>query len=73
MKEWEEESIPTHATIISTANDIPGVAGALLVACVFFFVMTVFPLSCRRKSLRSINELPNLTELTSPGDDDGRQ
>ncbi|EPG8608976.1 hypothetical protein P8X40_005864 [Raoultella ornithinolytica] len=44
MNEWEEEeSIPTHATIISTAIDILGVTGALLVAGVFFFfVMTAF-------------------------------
>jgi hypothetical protein len=33
---------PTHATIISTAIDILGVTGALLVAGVFFFVMTAF-------------------------------
>ncbi|RLP21172.1 hypothetical protein D9D10_00730 [Raoultella ornithinolytica] len=77
MNEWEEEeSIPTHATIISTAIDILGVTGALLVAGVFFFCydrIRVAPLASRRKSLRSINELPNLTGLPSPGDDDGRQ
>ena len=40
MNEWEEEeSIPTHATIISTAIDILGVTGALLVAGVLFFLL----------------------------------
>ena len=40
MNEWEEEeSIPTHATIISTAIDIFGVTGTLLLTSVVFFLL----------------------------------
>lgn len=40
MNEWEEEeSIPTHATIISTAIDILGVTCALLLTSVVFFLL----------------------------------
>ena len=40
MNEWEEdESISTHATLISTAIDILGVTGALLVACIRYFLL----------------------------------
>jgi hypothetical protein len=39
MNEWEEdESISTHATLISTAIDILGVT-ALLVACICYFLL----------------------------------
>lgn len=40
MNEWEEEeSIPTHATIIRTAIDILGVTGAVMIACIFYFLL----------------------------------